>query len=51
MKRFVIIAVPLALACLAAAQAAEVDQIAQQKMIGLSKKHIRLCMGPPARRK
>ena len=51
MKRSIAIAVPFALACiLAAAQAAEVDQIAQQKMIGLSKKHIRLCMGPPARR-
>jgi hypothetical protein len=35
---------------LGCAQAAEVDQIAQQKMIGLSKKKIRLCMGPPARR-
>lgn len=32
------------------AQAAEVDQIAQQKMIGLSKKTIRICMGAPARR-
>jgi hypothetical protein len=51
MKRLIAIVVPFALACiLAAAQAAEVDQIAQQKMIGLSKKHIRLCMGPPARR-
>ena len=51
MKRSIAIAVPFALACiLAAAQAAEVDQIAQQKMIGLSKKKIRLSMGPPARR-
>jgi hypothetical protein len=31
-------------------QAAEVDQIAQQKMIGLSKKHIRICLGAPAKR-
>jgi phospholipase/lecithinase/hemolysin len=50
MKRSVTIAAAFALASLAAAQAVEVDQIAQQKMIGLSKKHIRLCMGPPARR-
>jgi hypothetical protein len=33
-----------------AGQGAEVDQIAQQKMIGLSKKHIRICLGAPARR-
>jgi hypothetical protein len=31
-------------------QGAEVDQIAQQKMIGLSKKHIRICLGAPAKR-
>ena len=28
----------------------EVDQLAQQKMIGLSKKKILACMGSPARR-
>lgn len=50
MKSSFLIAVVFALASLAAAQAAEVDQIAQQKMIGLSKKKILLCMGLPARR-
>jgi len=50
MKSLLIIAAAFALASLAAAQAAEVDQIAQQKMIGLSKKKIRLCMGLPALR-
>lgn len=33
-----------------AGQTPESDQIAQQKMIGLSKKHIRACMGAPDRR-
>lgn len=37
-------------ACLTAAAAAESDQIAQQKMIGLTRRHIRLCMGWPDRR-
>jgi hypothetical protein len=51
MKSLFPLAATLALASLlAAAQAAEVDQIAQHKMIGLSKKQIRLCMGLPARR-
>jgi hypothetical protein len=31
-------------------QAAEVDQIAQQKMIGLAKKKILVCLGAPAKR-
>jgi hypothetical protein len=52
MKTTFAIAATLALLALtvAAAPAAEVDQIAQQKMIGLSKKTIRLCMGWPAKR-
>jgi hypothetical protein len=33
-----------------AGQGAEVDQIAQQKMIGLAKKKILVCLGAPAKR-
>jgi hypothetical protein len=33
-----------------AGRAAESDQIAQQRMIGLSKKHVRACLGAPDRR-
>jgi hypothetical protein len=50
MKLSRVIGAVCAFAWFAAAQAAEVDQIAQQKMIGLSKKKLRLCMGPPAHR-
>ncbi len=54
MKNLKLFAIPLVLAFLALtvceAQTLEVDQIAQQKMIGLSKKAIRACMGLPAKR-
>ena len=51
MKSALTITAALALlAFVGAATAAEVDQIAQQKMIGLSKKKIRACMGWPAHR-
>ena len=47
---FAIVATLAVLAFVGAVQAAEVDQIAQQRMIGLSKKKIRACMGAPAHR-
>jgi len=40
----------LALALAACAERPEVDQIAQQDMIGLSKQDILVCMGAPAQR-
>ena len=51
MKSALAIVAALAIfAVLGGARATEVDQIAQQKMIGLSKKIIRICMGAPAQR-
>ena len=52
MKRLIMTAGTIAFFALASGvgQGAEVDQIAQQKMIGLSKKHIRICLGAPAKR-
>jgi hypothetical protein len=52
MKSLIMTARTIAFLALASGvgQAAEVDQIAQQKMIGLSKKHIRICLGAPAKR-
>jgi hypothetical protein len=46
------IATTIAFSALAAdaGRAAEVDQIAQQKMIGLAKKKILVCLGAPAKR-
>jgi len=41
----------LALVLAACAEKPEVDQIAQQAMIGLSKRDILACMGEPARRR
>ncbi|HYA73889.1 MAG TPA: hypothetical protein VEF36_12110 [Roseiarcus sp.] len=41
---------PLLLALAGCEERPEVDQIAQQSMIGLSKKKILACMGAPARR-
>ena len=52
MKSLILAAGTIAFLALASGvgQGAEVDQIAQQKMIGLSKKHIRICLGAPAKR-
>ena len=52
MKSLILTAGTIAFFALASGvgQGAEVDQIAQQKMIGLSKKHIRICLGAPAKR-
>jgi hypothetical protein len=53
MKRAFAVVATLAAFCLAACgmEWPEVDQVAQAKMIGLSKHAIRACMGPPAWRK
>ena len=40
----------LAFATTAGATPPESDQIAQQRMIGLSRHHLRVCLGPPDRR-
>ena len=51
MKSLIMTAGTIAFFALASAgQGAEVDQIAQQKMIGLAKKKILVCLGAPAKR-
>jgi hypothetical protein len=52
MKRALIIAATLALSAVAAwAWNPDVDQIAQSRMLGLSRHEIRACMGEPVRRR
>jgi hypothetical protein len=50
LSKFVATLGAIALLALGGCQPLETDQVAQQSMIGLSKRHILACVGEPARR-